>query len=143
GDHPVFADVQPGSDFLGKFFTVETAWARGCFLHGGGVFHYRKNRESRPENLEEIAPAQRKLVHWQGAKFVALRLQARHRYRRGVFHLARSCMFPAAFWIASMILGYVPHRQIFPCIACAICSGEGCKLARSRDTPLKIIPVVQ
>ena len=61
GDGAVIADVQPRSDFLGKFWRFNARAGSG-FLKSGRVFSDGEDGDSRAEDFEEVAASQFELV---------------------------------------------------------------------------------
>src|SRR3984893_14672770 len=90
---------------------MESVRARRGLLHCGNIFGDRKYRDSRTEDLEEVAPSQSKPVHGKGAEFVAFRLKLKEERFPSLAHFACSCFLPAAFWTAAMIRGFLPPQQ--------------------------------
>ena len=63
--------------------------------------------------------------------------------RPGIVLLLSNAHAPVAFRMAATIRGYVPHRQMLPCINCRISASVGSGLLFSSETADIIIPEVQ
>jgi hypothetical protein len=73
GHGTVFADVQPGADFVGKLGRLQARAGRG-FLQRESVFANREHGDAGAHKFEEIAAVQREVMNGTSVKFVAFGL---------------------------------------------------------------------
>src|SRR5208282_1046627 len=139
GDAAVFADMQPGADFLREWLAAARA-ATG-FLRRSVCRNRQGNDHARSGEFEEIAAAPIEMMRGAFGEFESLGL-----WDEGVARLAHRGAFfmaSAARAMAWTMRGCVPQRQMLPCMNSTICCGEGLGFCRSSVTPVRIMPEVQ
>ncbi len=123
--------MQPGADFLGRGLAAAAPAAAGFLRDGIG----QKCRHHNPsaEGLEKSTPVKGEIVGRTGQQFVAFGFKGRH---------AVTFTF-AAIRTAATMRGYVPQRQMLPCMNCRISASSGSGRFLSNATADMIIPDVQ
>src|SRR5262249_5236697 len=112
-NYPVFANVQPGSDFFKQFFIMESTRPSRSFLRCDDVSRHSKHGDARAKKFEEFAAGQIEFIDGSGAKFEAFRFDGETLSHR--VHWARSRLIWAACCTASMTSRCVPQRQMLRC----------------------------
>ena len=79
GDSAVFADVQPGFDFLGKRIAAASSGSPAGFLRHRCIFRHREDHDASSEEAEELAAIEIEMIRSGSGEFVAFGLQGTRR----------------------------------------------------------------